>query len=176
MKNVYVGIDVGQAGGIFAMLESREVILKEAIPKTKNEVNYEKLFSQLKQIRALAGFDCKIIVVLEDVHSLYGMSAKSNFSFGHIKGFKEGLLVALKYEYHLVQPKVWQKGVWIPEDVVTEEVKGRMKKDTKATSLNAARRIFGDLDFRKSSRAKIPHDGIVDAALMAEYAKTVNQK
>ena len=113
----------------------------------------------------------KIIVVIEDVHSLYGMSAKSNFNFGHIKGFKEGVLTAYGFDYKLVAPKVWQRGVWTEEDVIIK--KG--KKDTKATSLNAAKRLWPNHDFRKSNRAKKPHDGIIDAALMAEYARTINE-
>jgi hypothetical protein len=172
--NIYVGIDVGQKGGIFAFNDNDEVLCKEAIPQTKGttDVDYHKMCAMLKHIRSKGGNGAKVITIIEDVHSLFGMSAKSNFSFGHIKGVKEGMLTALGMEYHLVQPKVWQKGVWISEDVVT--VGDTKKKDTKATALNAASRIFPTVDFRKSSRAKIPHDGIVDAALMAEYARIVN--
>ncbi len=165
---IYVGIDVGGKGGIFAMDEKREVVFKSAIPTKKGstEVDYEALSFYLDDIRELNDYD-NPVAVLEDVHSLFGMSAKSNFSFGLIKGVKIGMLTAQGYNWHLVHPKTWQKEVWIEEDIV---MIGK-KKDTKATSLNAARRLFLDVDFRKSERAKIPHDGIVDAALMAEYAK-----
>lgn len=167
---IYVGIDVGGKGGIFAMDDNGEVVLKEAIPTKKGstEVDYEGLSFLLKEIRRKDNSTA----VLEDVHSLFGMSAKSNFSFGLIKGVKMGMLTSLGYSWHLVHPKTWQKEVWITEDIV---MNGK-KKDTKATSLNAARRLFPNVDFRKSERAKIPHDGIVDGALMAEYCKRVYNK
>ena len=170
---IVVGIDVGVNGGIFAMTMKRVVLLKEAIPRLKNNegVDYNTMWHQLQGI-VMDNILEDIIFIIEDVHSLYGMSAKSNFSFGHIKGVKEGMMVALGVEYHLVQPKVWQKAVWEPEDIV---LKDNRHKDTKASSLNAARRIFPDVDFRRSERAKVPHDGIVDGALMAEYCRIINE-
>lgn len=174
MSKIYVGIDVGGKGGIFAMRENREVVLKEAVPMKKNEIQYDTLYSYFEFIKEASADISDIVVVIEDVHSLFGMSAKSNFNFGHIKGLKVGMLVGIGFEYHLVQPKVWQKGVWLPEDVVIDSSGKRDKKDTKATSLKAAQRIFTNVDFRKSARATIPHDGIIDGALMAEYARVVN--
>lgn len=176
MNKVYVGIDVGANGGIFAMNHLGEILLKTAIPHHKGttEVDYRKMYSMLKQLRAKGGFKCEVQVGVEDVHSLYGMSAKSNFNFGLIKGIKIGMLEALNYDYNLVPPKAWQKLVWIEEDVVLKE-NGR-SKDTKATSLNASKRIFPLVDFRKSSRAKKPHDGIFDAALIAEYIRIIDNE
>lgn len=167
---IYAGCDVGGQGGVFAMTKGRIPILKEAVPFSKGGVDYEALVDIFREImKDNLGDD--IILIIEDVHSLFGMSAKSNFSFGHIKGFKEGVSIALGIEYHLVTPKVWQRVVWEEQDIVLND-KG--KRDTKATSLRAAQRIFPDVDFRKSERARVPHDGIVDAALMAEYCRIIN--
>ena len=171
MKAVYVGIDVGSNGGVFAFNDKGEVLIKEAVPQTKGGggVDYKKLY---KILSSVAGYEVSLHVGIEDVHSLFGMSAKSNFSFGFIKGLKIGFLEVLGYEYELVTPKNWQKRVWIDSDIVPKATgKG---KDTKATSLNAAKRIFPLVDFRKSDRAKIPHDGIFDSALIAEYIRIVN--
>jgi len=46
--------------------------------------------------------------------------------------------------------------------------------DTKATSINAARRLFPEVDLRKSERSKKPDDNKVDSMLMAEYARRRN--
>jgi hypothetical protein len=171
MKKVklFIGVDVGKKGGVFVMDETRNVLDKFAIPllKGSTDVDEKELFTRLENVKVLFP-DYEINVVIEDVHSLYGMSAKSNFSFGRIKGLKEAFMMALNYDYKLVPPKNWQKQVWMAEDMIYVNPK---KKDTKATSLNAATRIFPEVDFRSSERAKIPHDGIVDAALMAEYAR-----
>lgn len=171
---IYVGCDVGKDGSIVAMDMDGRFLLKSGIPKEKDPLdNYPKLFAIFKQLQVLNGFNKDIIVVIEDVHSLYGMSAKSNFSFGGIKHAKIMACVALDYEYHLVQPKNWQKAMWLPEDVVLKP-NGRTK-DTKATSLNAAKRMWPDEDFRKTDRSKVPHDGIIDGALMAEYCRMINK-
>lgn len=50
---------------------------------------------------------------IEDVHSLYGMSAKSNFSFGYNVGMINTLLLANNFKVNKVQPKVWQKAVGV---------------------------------------------------------------
>ena len=176
-RKIYVGVDVGAKGGIFAMDQDRNVILKAAVPEGKDGIDYQELLSIFKNIRSRAmattplGTAVQFIAVIEDVHSIFGMSAKSNFSFGHIKGVKEAMMLALKYDYKLIPPKTWQKAVWIEEDAVYGEDKaGKKKRDTKATSLNAALRLFPLENFRKNNRCKIAHDGMVDAALMADYA------
>lgn len=174
MNKVYVGIDVGGNGGVFAFTDTGMILIKEAIPQIKGGggVDYRKLATILKNIKGKAFIDTEITVGIEDVHSLYGMSAKSNFSFGHIKGVKIGMLEILGYDYTLVAPKTWQKLIWKDSDIVLKDTgKG---KNTKATSLNAAVRIFPDVDFRKSSRATKPHDGIFDAALIAEYMRLID--
>ena len=182
VRKIYVGVDVGAKGGIFAMDQDRNVILKKAVPENADGVDYAELLRIFKSIRQLSNgmapldVDTQYIAVIEDVHSLFGMSAKSNFSFGHIKGVKEAMMLALNYEYKLIPPKTWQKQVWIEDDMVDaiNPKTGKSKKDTKATSLNAAERLFPYEDFRKNERCKVAHDGIVDAALMADYALSVD--
>lgn len=123
-----------------------------------------------------------LVCVIEDVHSIFGSSAKSTFNFGFNKGYLIGLLAANKIPYILVQPKEWQKVVWNNADMVVTykqiKIKDKMvsKKvvDTKATSINAAKRLFPTIDFRKSERAKNIDDNKVDATLMSEYARRMN--
>lgn len=55
------------------------------------------------------------IVYIEDVHSLYGMSAKSNFNFGKNLGIVTAIaeIITRGNAPKLVTPKVWQKFVGI---------------------------------------------------------------
>lgn len=123
-----------------------------------------------------------LVCVIEDVHSIFGSSAKSTFNFGFNKGYLIGLLAANKIPYILVQPKEWQKVIWTNADMVVsyKQVKAKDKVvskrvvDTKATSINAAKRLFPTIDFRKSERAKKIDDNKVDATLMSEYARRMN--
>lgn len=124
-----------------------------------------------------------IVCVIEDVHAIHGSSAASTFTFGFNKGYLIGLLAASRIPYVLVQPKEWQKAMWCNSDIVyatrhsmskTGKVITRKPVDTKNTSINAARRLFPNIDFRKSERSKSVDDNKVDATLMCEYARRMN--
>jgi len=176
----YAGIDTGNNGGLYVIDSEGTPVLRSLIPKkklyahkklsgmkNKMVVDYPAL---RKVIDSFEEFSNDIVVGLEDVHSLYGMSAKSNFSFGLIKGVKMGILESSPYTYYLITPKKWQAEIWQPQDYVRDD-KG--KNITKETALKAAYRIYGDIDFTGSLRARKPHDGIVDAALIAEYCRRI---
>lgn len=138
---------------------------------------------QLSEIMAkIRNTYSNLVCVIEDVHSVFGSSAKSTFNFGFNKGYLIGLLAANKIPYVLVQPKTWQKEIWTNPDMVVNykkvTIKGKeiTKKevDTKNTSINAAKRLFPHIDFRKSERCKNLDDNKVDATLMSEYARRKN--
>lgn len=62
--------------------------------------------------RALYSFmdDCAAnLIIIEDVHSLYGMSAKSNFKFGYNLGVVTTISELMAIDLYKVQPKIWQK-------------------------------------------------------------------
>lgn len=138
---------------------------------------------QLSEIMAnIRSYNSNLVCVIEDVHSIYGSAAKATFNFGFNKGYLIGLLAANKIPYVLVQPKEWQKEIWVNSDMVVNYkkvvVKGketiRKEVDTKNTSINAAKRLFPNIDFRKSDRCKKIDDNKVDATLMSEYARRKN--
>lgn len=56
-------------------------------------------------------------IFIEDVHSLYGMSAKSNFNFGYAVGIVQTIanIILQGKDFILVQPKQWQKAVGVTE-------------------------------------------------------------
>ncbi len=109
-------------------------------------------------------------IMIEDVHSIFNSSAKSNFNFGGAVQKLHGVLEAEGYEYDLVQPKTWQKEIWTDEDIKNAVYK-KPEDRTKAISIAAAKRLFPEIDLRKSSRTKICHDGKADSLLIAEYLR-----
>lgn len=132
-----------------------------------------------KQITTASNYEWDIIAVIEEVHAIFGSSAKATFSFGEIFGIIKGLVYGNLIPMHLVPPKVWQKEIWVNSDMVYEYKKkedGIMRKtvDTKKTSINAALRLFPQVDFRKNVRCKNIDDNKVDSALIAEYARRKN--
>jgi hypothetical protein len=69
----------------------------------------------------------------------------------------KGLLKAFRISYELVPPQKWKKEFSVTAD--------------KNTSIEVAKRLFPNSDFRRTERCKSPHDGKCEALLMAEYAR-----
>lgn len=156
-------IDVGKDGAI-VILDNKDIILKSVIPIIGNQIDIPEIRNILSAYKGN-----NIHVVVEDVHAIFGASAKATFNFGWSLGIVEGVLSGIGIAYTKVAPKVWQKEMW--QGIPPIYKAGKKAVDTKATSLLAAKRLFPNVDFRKSDRASLPHDGIVDALLMAEYGK-----
>lgn len=116
-----------------------------------------------------------VVAAMEEVHAVFGSSAKSTFNFGEIFGFLKGILIANGIPYHLVQPKQWQSEIWINEDKAWRyKIDGKKMVDTKNTSISAARRLFPDMDLRRTPKCKGPDDNKVDSLLICEYARRKN--
>lgn len=172
MNKIYLGIDPG-SDGFLSVIDNGEYRFLPIDGTPMLEIG--KFIGEFR--------DKQCVAVLEDVHSVFGSSAQGTFNFGMSKGFLLGLLIAHKIPYVLVAPKDWQSGVWINADKEYTTQKQKLKNggektvrkvDTKTASLNAALRLFPDVDFRKSSRCTKFHDGKVDSLLMAEYARRNN--
>jgi hypothetical protein len=159
---IYAAIDPGKTGGV-AILNEDGTLELHTIPVIGKEVDLkllnEIIYNATRQDH---------IVCLEDVHAIPGTGAGSNFEFGRIKGLKEGMLVGMQARYVMVNPRTWQGIMWQGVPVQKKAAGGN---DTKATSLIAARRWFPNETFLATARSSKPHDGLVDAALMAMYLK-----
>lgn len=175
MRKVRIGIDIGSKGAIAIFIDG-ELEMYCAIPIGVDRKCDVAAFSEL--ISDWIGKDDDIHCVIEDLHSIYGTGAASNFTFGWVNGVTEAILATWAIPYTKVQAKKWQKEMWEgvrPVQINTgkKDKKGlpKYKTDTKATSLLAAKRLFPDEDFLATTRSKVPHDGIVDAILLAEYCR-----
>jgi len=111
------GIDPGVNGAI-AVLDSENpdsVALLDL--KKKNIID---IWEWLQDKRRGQWYDwdlkiqAKIIIWIEDIHSMYGMSAKSNFSFGKNLGIVTAITeIFTELPPNTVTPKVWQKYVGV---------------------------------------------------------------
>lgn len=170
---LYIGIDVGSKGFISTQKNGKWA---------HYSIEDHDLYELSGIMSCLREMNENIVCVIEDVHSIYGSSAKATFAFGFNKGYLIGLLAANNIPYVLVQPKEWQREMWGNSDMVVAykeiTVKGKkiMKKEinTKQTSINCCKRLFPTLDLRKSERAKKIDDNKVDSILMAEFARRKN--
>lgn len=169
----YIGIDPGARGMIVTQYKGE---FKHYSIADNDLYQLANIMAEIRQKYP------NIICVMEQIHALYGSSAKATFSFGEIFGKLQALLAANKIPFVLVPPKTWQKEIWTNSDLVVTyksvTIRGKVttKKEvnTKATSINAAKRLFPTMDFRRTDRCKNIDDNLVDAVLMSEYARRKN--
>jgi len=168
-----LGIDPGKNGGLcFIDKQGNKFLYK--IPLISNEFDG-------KEFRSLLEIKYPDVVIIEDVHSIFGVSSNANFEFGRIVGQIQGIVQAMNFKYVLVQPKAWQKECWqgvkpveINTGKKTKTGEPKYKIDTKATSLIAAKRLAPNESILATERSSKPHDGLVDAFLIAEYGRRKN--
>ena len=161
---VYVGIDNGLTGGI-AVLESASMELtlfrmpSTTASKKKDRVDGVGIadlinVQYLKKARFL---------VEKPSGSKQASSARSMAdSFARI----ETVLELLHIEYQTIRAQDWQPEFWTKPDSLQGE-----EWDTKIAARLAVEKIWPDQSFLPTPRHSVPHDGLVDAALIAEYAR-----
>lgn len=155
---LYIGIDPGKKGGI-AAIQDGALLDCFVMPTVGGEVSAASFAGWLKH-ELPADLD-NVFVVMEKVGSMPNQGVKSMFTFGTGFGLILGVLAALDISHSLVPPKTWQ------QDMHT----GIAGKDPKKRSLIAAQRLFPRASFIATERSRVPHDGIVDAVLLAEYGR-----
>ncbi len=171
MSKSIVSIDPGSKGFI-CLREPNETFKWWAIEKM-DLPEISKVLLDIKNTHD------NLICCIEEVHAVFGSAASSTFKFGFNVGYLHGILAASHIPFVTVQPKKWQKCVWINGDMVYKikaDKNGKLRKETntKESSINCAKRLFPDLDFRMSGKCSKIHDGKVDATLIGEYARRNN--
>lgn len=158
MKDIaYIGIDPG-AKGSFCLL----------VPATKQVAFWPTDGKPLEALNWLWRADKELnvrIIMIEEVHSLFGMSAKSNFSFGYNVGIVNTLSSISEIGVDKVTPKKWQKLVGV-------RAKGKeIKKDV----AGICERLYPKASIRGPRGGLL--DGLSDALMIAHYASlTYNQE
>jgi hypothetical protein len=151
--NGILGIDPGLKGGL--AIRSDAGLIAEVMPEVGGELDIAALS------RWLFGNKDKIdFAFVEKVHAFEKASRSSMLKFGRLAGAVEGSLAALNIPYELVRPNIWTKEI---HTGVSGEI------PPKKRSAIVASRIYPNFDFKASSACKKPHDGLIDAALIAEY-------
>ena|ERR1700748_545282 len=165
MNKTHIGIDVGKKGGIVIIRsdDNDQYIDTYRTPTIDKEVDINEFYKILSQYKGTS-----VHCVLENVHSIFGAGAKSNFQFGFVAGIIEGILASCKIPYTKISPKTWQKEMWQGISVL-KDAKG--KTETKKMSLIAAKKLFPNTNLLATTRSTVEHDGIVDALLICEFSR-----
>ena len=169
MNKIYIGIDIGKQGAI-AMIFPDNKIVVEKMPMIKTELDYASLPPMLNQI----GYTSH--VVFEKLGIIFGSGKQVAWSMGEQSGAIEMTCICQMIPYTKVRAVDWQKQMFQGVDQITKpSMTGKKQvRDTKAMALMAIKRIFPELKLTFGDRATKPHDGLIDAVLMAEYARRNN--
>ena len=160
---MYVGIDNGISGAVTVLNNDGSIVAwtTMAIQRARkgNEVDVMYLDAWLDKWCPLSAYP--IIYIIEEpggsksAHAASGMAG----SFHAVRA-----VLTLRHErWDRVTPRAWQK-VMIP---------GCKKGETKARALEAARRLWPAEKWLRTDKCTTPHDGGIDAALIAEWARRV---
>lgn len=150
-----MGIDPGLSGAIVT-LEGGE-IEKFVMPTVGNLLELDELnriFLSLKNSVYHA--------FLEKVSAMPKQGSSSMFKFGRVYGIAEAFLVSHQIPYTLVTPQRWQRSMHAGVE---------KNLDPKQRSRVAASRLFPGLDLLANKKCRVPHSGIIDALLIAEYGR-----
>lgn len=154
----YIGVDPGLTGGL-AALTSQGIILKimPAVPVGKRNQIDEK--AVVDWFRLFADQPTRIYIEL--VHAMPKQGVVSMFTFGTGWGLVRGICAGLGLSYELVRPQEWKKTVLIGQP--------------KGSDYLVASRLWPNAEWLASKRCKKPHDGLVHAALIAEYGRRIER-
>lgn len=145
-------------------------ILDPVLKKTKfkdNSMDLFRLYRWLERLHLELRIDH---ITIEDVHSLFGMSAKSNFSFGWNVGVVNSLPIVCGLEIVHVQPKVWQKAVGvypIVDKLMGANPKLKRNKAIKLAVADRCNQLYPDAKIRGLRGGLL--DGRSDALMMAHW-------
>lgn len=157
MKTIAIGIDPGKDGAL-AILSDDTISLAGTEGRVFIVPFEERRFvAYLGSVPAWHYREHRIVCVLEHVGAMPRQGSVSMFHFGQNFGWIRGVLDCSMIPYELVRPQKWKKEFSCTSD--------------KNTSIEVARRLFPDVDLRRTPKCKGPHDGICEALLMAEYAR-----
>lgn len=162
-KSFWIGIDIGKSGAICIMTPTETILSK--MPMIKDQVDYEKLYHEI--LNKYEGGNG--IVIFEKLGVIFGSSKQTAFSMGYQSGAVEMACIGLSIPYAKIPAKEWQKRMFTGVDEITKA--GTTKRDTKAMALVAAKRLYPNVKLTLGDKATKPHDGAVDALLMAGYAQ-----
>lgn len=179
--DIFIGQDCGiETGGICINRDGKLEYFMT--PKSEEGIDLDvitkRIYGLIIDIASFGGGT--LVYTVEDVHSIFGSSAKSNFSFGRRRGEPDAIASCIKSSlcflgpwnveliYYTPKAPEWQKAVIEFKD----QVRTKGKLDTKETSKRCAMRLFPEYSFTKSGRgARVVQDGLTDSALICEYGR-----
>lgn len=166
----YIGFDFGKKGGL-AVLKNGKPYFSCRMPVVGSEIDIKKILSILQTLKKKEG---RHHLILENAAGAYGLGKKQACSMFEQAGICKTACIALGIPYTAITARKWQGFMFKDTKLVYKTVDGKKKLDTKKTALILAKKLFPQETFLATKRSRVPHDGIVDAYVLAEYGRRRN--
>ena len=160
---VFVGCDPGMTGGLAAVDAEGNLLSLIAMPRVNGSAgpqDYHTIKAWFAEMKGLG----KVEAALEKISVRPGEGVKSTLTAGTNWGFLKGMLVAIGARYVEPTPQAWKKLLSLPKR------SGKERKQGKEDAVVLATQLFPGIDLTPG-RKRVPHDGMADAVLIAEYAR-----
>jgi len=153
---IFIGIDPGLKGGL-AVIDGSLIADLRIMPAVK--VGNKKQLDERQLVHLFKGWKSgtEITTYIELVGSRPGQGVTSMFNFGLGWGIVRGILSGLSISYELVRPQAWKKVM--------------LAGMPKGSEYQVASRLWPDQSWMATPRCTTAHDGMIDAALIAEYGR-----
>jgi hypothetical protein len=158
---IYIGIDNGLTGGLVALSDHPGQPINMCVMPTRgkakgNEVDAERVWAWIDEWQS-----CSSVTVILETPGKHSPGAQALCSMWDSYGAIRGVLESRRIRHHRITPQAWQK-VMLP---------GCAKGDTKPAALAKARQLWPEESWLATPRSTKPHEGLIDAALIAEYGR-----
>ncbi len=164
-NQIFIGIDCGLDGALARIDGQGHILQLDRMPTLKKGKGRKIDIATLSKYLHHQIHDGAITVTIENPGG-HAPSAAGLRSMTYSFAVTEAACVIGRIRYELVMARKWQSEYWSRPKMP----KGQ-KFDTKAAALEAARKLWPAQDWTHSERAKKPHEGFVDAALIAEWGR-----
>ncbi len=156
MQDVIIGIDPGSKGALCINNTKKGVITFLRF----DQVSIFTIYNELEKIADSVKF-----AVIEEVHAIYGSSAKSTFTFGYNLGSIETVIMCLGIPIHRVAPKNWHKliGVKVEKGIIGAKRKRKIKESVS----KRCEELYPKINVKGPKGGLL--DGVSDSLLIAHY-------
>lgn len=165
MSRIFIGIDNGLTGAMVALSDHPGPAIASTVMPTRGKARGNEIDAELVWlwIESFATKKDNLTVILE-IPGKHSPGAQALCSMWDSFGCLRSILETRRIRHHRIQPQAWQKAVIGPI----------AKGDTKPAALAKARQLWPTETFLATARSTKPHEGIVDAYLIAEYGRMKN--
>ncbi len=158
----YVGIDPGINGGVVSLSSSG--VVEHTLAGIESIYDFVEFLDETFGTNSMAGPSQNLYVkfYIEKAQAMPKQGISSTFNYG--KGYGEilGALTARGWAYELVKPQDWMK--FMLRDC-PKHLEGKKR------AAHMAAQLFTGIDLKATPRCKKPHEGLVDALLIADFGR-----